>query len=217
MQFHIKTILSFIFMATIVSCKTETKQPKEDSIVLSKKTPEVITTVDTVPKAINYMALFKSNPNFIADGFDFPVGKPEARGYYNAQKFGENNHLGDDWNGVGGGNSDLGDPIYSIANGYVSEVKDYEGGWGNVLQIVHLHNNKLYKSLYAHCESIIIKEGTFVKKGEQIATIGNCNGTYYAHLHLEIRDSLHLDIGGGYSSDTAGYLDPTLFIKNNRK
>ncbi len=27
------------------------------------------------------------------------------RGYYNAQVFGKNNHLGDDWNGVGGGNT----------------------------------------------------------------------------------------------------------------
>jgi murein DD-endopeptidase MepM/ murein hydrolase activator NlpD len=217
MQFHIKTILSFILIGIIVSCKTETNQPKEDSIVLSKDTAEVVTILDTLPKTIDYLALFRSNPNFIANGFDFPVGKPEARGYYNAQKFGKNNHLGDDWNGVGGGNSDLGDPIYSVANGYVSEVKDYEGGWGNVAQIVHYYNNKLYRSLYAHCDSIIIKEGDFVKKGEQIATIGNCNGAYYAHLHLEIRDSINLDIGGGYSSDTAGYLDPTLFIKNNRK
>ena len=30
------------------------------------------------------------------NGFDFPVGKPNAQGYYNAQKFTVNNHLGDD-------------------------------------------------------------------------------------------------------------------------
>ena len=33
-------------------------------------------------------------------GFDFPVGKPDAVGYYNAQEFTENDHLGEDWNGV---------------------------------------------------------------------------------------------------------------------
>ncbi|PWH82183.1 M23 family peptidase [Algibacter marinivivus] len=166
---------------------------------------------------INYHALFKKKTNYISNSFDFPVGKPDGKGYYNAQKFQENNHLGDDWNGVGGGNTDLGDPIYSISNGYVSEVKDYKGGWGKVIRIVHLHNNKLYESLYAHCDSILISHNKFIKKGEQIATIGNCNGYYLAHLHLEIRDNINLDIGPGYSSITKGYLDPTDFINKNRK
>ena len=165
----------------------------------------------------DYVNLFQKNKGYISNGFDFPIGIPNAEGYYNAQKFQENNHLGDDWNGVGGGNSDLGDPIYAIANGYISEAKDYKGGWGNVVRIVHLFNGKLYESLYAHCDSIHIKPNRFIKKGEQIATIGNCNGTYYAHLHLEIRDSLNLDIGGGYSTDTTGYLNPTEFIKKNRE
>ncbi|WP_452597877.1 M23 family metallopeptidase [Pontimicrobium sp. MEBiC01747] len=216
MKFHIKTIVSVIVILVIVSCKMETKQATEDTIVLSETTSK-ITIEDTTKGVINYRALFKSNPNFVANSFDFPVGKPDAKGYYNAQPFGENNHLGDDWNGVGGGNSDLGDPIYSIANGYIAEVKNYEGGWGNVAQIVHYYNNKLYKSLYAHCDSIVVTEGSFVKKGDQIATIGNCNGIYLAHLHLEIRDALTLDIGNGYSNETIGYLDPTLFIKNNRE
>ncbi len=26
---------------------------------------------------------------YLSDGFDFPVGKPNAEGYYNAQSFGE--------------------------------------------------------------------------------------------------------------------------------
>nr|WP_321224558.1 M23 family metallopeptidase [uncultured Psychroserpens sp.] len=165
---------------------------------------------------IDYIKLFKDHPEFVSNGFDFPVGKPNAHGYYNAQKFKENDHLGDDWNGVGGGNSDLGDPIYAIANGYVSEVKDYKGGWGNVLRIVHLHNNQLFESLYAHCDTMLVSQDKFVKKGEQIATIGNCNGSYYAHLHLEIRNDYDLEIGPGYSIDTTGYLNPTNFINKNR-
>lgn len=111
-----------------------------------------------------YISLFKENPKFIASDFDYPIGKPNAEGYYNAQKFRENNHLGDDWNGVGGGNTDLGDPIYAIANGYVSFAKDIKGGWGNVIRVIHKYKGKYYESVYAHCDSIRVKEGDFVKK-----------------------------------------------------
>lgn len=153
---------------------------------------------------------------FIANTFDYPVGKPNAKGYYNAQKFTENNHLGDDWNAVTGGNSDLGHPIYAIANGYVKIAKDYGGGWGNVIRIIHkLPNGKMVESLYAHCDSIFVKQKSWVIKGEQIGTIGNANGQYYAHLHLEIRNNINLPIGAGYSINTSGYVDPTKFIKEH--
>lgn len=155
--------------------------------------------------------------NYTARGFDFPVGKPNAKGYYNAQKFGKNNHLGDDWNGKGGGNSDLGDPIYAIANGYVVFAENIHGGWGNVIRIVHyINKNKQVESLYAHCDKIMVKQGQYVKKGQQIGTIGTNDGQYYAHLHFEIRSEVGMPIGNGYSKNTKGYLDPTEFIKNNR-
>lgn len=192
-----------------IACKNEAVN--KNTTITEQLQPEI----DSVSH-IDYKTLLQNNSDYMSNGFDFPVGKPSAKGYYNAQKFGENLHLGDDWNGLGGGNSDLGDPIYAISNGYIEEAKDYAGGWGNVISIIHLHNNKLYKSMYAHCDTVLVKENTFVKKGDKIATIGNCNGQYYAHLHLEIRDSLALDIGGGYSEVTDGYLDPTTFIKNNR-
>lgn len=87
----------------------------------------------------------------VTNGYDFPVGKPDAKQYYNAQDFQENYHLGDDWNGVGGGNTDLGDPIYAIANGYVSFAEDTKGGWGNVIRIVHYNpDQSKIESVYAH-------------------------------------------------------------------
>ena len=151
------------------------------------------------------------------NGFDFPVGELNANGYYNAQKFKENNHLGDDWNGTGGGNTDLGDPIHAIADGYVSFSGNVNGGWGNVIRIIHfIDSNKQVESLYAHCDKRLISAGEFVKKGTQIGTIGTNNGQYLAHLHFEIRNIVNLPIGGGYSSDTEGYLDPTEFINRNR-
>ncbi|HEY1080753.1 MAG TPA: hypothetical protein VGE29_00740, partial [Prosthecobacter sp.] len=50
----------------------------------------------------------------LADGFDFPVGKPDAAGYYKARGYWPNGHMGEDWNGNGGGDSDLGAPIYAM-------------------------------------------------------------------------------------------------------
>lgn len=157
-------------------------------------------------------------PQLIADGFDYPVGKPDANGYYNAQPYGRNTHLGDDWNGLGGGDSDLGDPIYNIAHGKVVYAEDFGGAWGNVIRIVHyLPDSSKVESLYAHCDTMMVAKGNWVKRGVQIATIGNNHGGYPAHLHLELRDDLTLPIGKGYSSQTEGYLNPTEFIKNHRK
>jgi len=76
-----------------------------------------------------------------------------------------------------------------------------------VIRIIHLFENSYYESLYAHCDTFLVKSGRFIKKGEQIGTLGNVNGICLTHLHLEIRDSIFMDIGGGYSSETKAYLD----------
>ena len=159
----------------------------------------------------------KFNASQVANSFDFPVGKPDAEGYYNAQPFGKNNHLGDDFNAVTGGNSDLGHPIYAVANGIVSFAEDLQAGWGNVIRIIHkLPDGSYVESLYAHCDEILVGKNDRVQKGDQIGTIGNAHGQYYAHLHFEIRSDLTLPIGGGYSSLTVGYLNPTEFINERR-
>ncbi len=154
---------------------------------------------------------------FITNGFDYPVGIPDGNGYYNAQGFGVNKHLGDDWNGIRGGNTDLGDPVHVIAHGYVHAASDLKGGWGRVVRVWHqLPDSQLVESVYAHLDTMMVKAGTWVSKGSQIGTIGTAHGRYPAHLHLEIRDSIFMPIGGGYDSETSGYLDPDKFIREHR-
>lgn len=158
-----------------------------------------------------------SEENLVEDGFDFPVGKPDGDGYYNAQKFGSSNHLGDDWNGNGGGNTDLGDTIYNIGFGLVTYFEDVGGGWGNVIRIKHwVDDSTIIESLYAHCDEILIDKKNFIQKGHPIGTIGTAGGQYPAHLHFEIRSKVGMPIGPGYSRNRTGYLDPTAFIKAHR-
>lgn len=187
---------------------------------------EISITIDSIPNdsliLINHLdSLFQSDSNYISNGFDFPVGPPDGIGYYDAQPFGKNMHLGEDWNGKGGGNTDLGDTVYSIGNGYVRIIKDFGGGWGNVIRIIHCMPDtsgfKYIESLYAHLGTVILKDSSFVRKGDKIGTIGNCNGLYYAHLHFEIRNNIFMELGGGYSPVNAGFLEPKKFINENRK
>ncbi len=201
-------ILLLALTSCLFGCNNVHRNERVSLQLEHEKTP-AIKSSDTLDR------LFENKPEYLADQFDFPIGKPDAKGYYNAQKFKENNHLGDDWNGIGGGNTDLGDPIFSIANGYVDFAENIGGGWGNVIRILHKHDSMWYESVYAHCDTITVLKGTYLRRGMQIGTIGNADGIYKAHLHLEIRDRIRMDIGGGYSENTDGFLDPTEFIETH--
>lgn len=154
-----------------------------------------------------------SPPELIANSFRFPVGGENTNAYYNAQEFGKNTHLGEDWNGKGGGNTDLGDSVFCIGNGHVVFAQDHGFSWGNVVRIVHyLPDGSTVESLYAHLDSMLVKEDEWIVKGTQIGTIGTADGYYPAHLHFEMRSDISLPIGPGYSNDTTGYINPTKFI-----
>src|SRR5688500_6139011 len=95
---------------------------------------------------------------FLANGFDLPVGKPDGEGYYKARGYRPNGHLGEDWNGKGGGDTDLGDPVYSCAHGVVVYAQNFGHGWGNVVIIRHVYEEggqqKHVDSLYGHLDQI---------------------------------------------------------------
>jgi len=158
----------------------------------------------------------------LADGFDFPVGKPDAENYYIYRGFRANGHLGEDWNGTGGGNTDLGDPTYSIAHGIVVFAKDVKKGWGNCVIVRHayLENGSIraVDSLYAHLDRITVREGQRVERGDLVGTIGTNRGMYTAHLHFEMRKNLYVGMNRTkFPRDFSVYYDPSDFINARRK
>jgi murein DD-endopeptidase MepM/ murein hydrolase activator NlpD len=174
----------------------------------------VIAAVVATGASTRTPARVKSRP--WCDGFDFPVGAPDAEGYYDAQPFGESEHLGSDWNGNGGGDTDLGDPVHSVAGGRVVFAADVGGGWGNVVRIVHRCESGTVESLYAHLDDVGVVAGARVERGETIGRVGDAGGQYVAHLHFELRRTPGLPLGAGYGNDTSGHVDPTAFILAHR-
>jgi len=156
----------------------------------------------------------------VAARFDYPLGSENGALAYNAQRFTENDHLGDDLNGIGGENSDLGDPVYAIADGRVSLAREGGPGWGNVIIVLHAYlekgERKYVQSYYAHVDSILVQVGEEVRRGQQIATVGNAGGRYWAHLHFEMREFITPFVGPGYRDTPRGWVDPTAFIDAHR-
>lgn len=56
--------------------------------------------------------------------------------------------------------------------------------YGNYVQIQHSNG---YTTLYAHLDSVSVKVGQTVKKGQRIGYMGNTGNSYGAHTHFEVR------------------------------
>ncbi|PAW78524.1 MAG: hypothetical protein B9S32_06270 [Verrucomicrobia bacterium Tous-C9LFEB] len=157
----------------------------------------------------------------VTSGFDYPVRPPDAKGALIALGFAEENHLGEDWN-TAIGDKDLGEPVYSIADGWVTLAVDFEGMWGKVVMIAYRLPEKdssqlsVVEAMYAHLDTMTVKAGDFVKRGQPIGTMGNVGGVYKAHLHFELRDQIGRGLGGGFSERQEGWISPTDFISTHR-
>lgn len=164
---------------------------------------------------------------FPAASFAYPVGEKEFVTekndwwdlWYNAQDFGENRHLGEDWNKTTGGNTDCGEPVFAAADGVITFAGFAGEGWGNVVIVEHTapDGTKL-QSLYGHLETILRSEGE-VRRREQIGTVGSANGRYNCHLHFELRWQdcpAWNKAGSGYSDARNGWIDPSEFIDKTR-
>lgn len=81
--------------------------------------------------------------------------------------------------------AERGTPVYATADGVVEYAGYRKGsGFGNLVVLQH---NFGFKTYYAHLQKVLVKSGTFVYKGQQIALSGNSGRSTGAHLHYEVR------------------------------
>jgi len=180
-----------------------------------------------------------------ADGFDFAAGNRDGKGAYRDKTTGKSYngwyvathfaeaynlgiHTGEDWNGIGGGNTDLGQDVFVVASGRVAFAANYGEPWGNIVVVDHLfyENNqkKRIRSVYAHLHEIKVQPGQDLQRRQLIGTIGqDPDKTFNAHLHLELRWDQTLEPTYWPSSNGKSeawvrehYAEPTSFISSHR-
>ncbi|MEM9478707.1 MAG: M23 family metallopeptidase [Verrucomicrobiota bacterium] len=166
-----------------------------------------------------------------ATRFDVPLGSEQGAFTYDAQPFLTLNqrmrgqHLGDDLNGIGGRDTDLGDPVYAVGDGRVVFSGEAGPGWGKMVIVAHALPleeresglRETVQSVYAHLDETEVAAGMTVRRGDQIGAVGNADGAYFAHLHFEIRDSDSPDPSQGYAKDGAlNRFDPTAWLAEHR-
>jgi hypothetical protein len=156
----------------------------------------------------------------VAIRFEPPLGSEHGALTYNAQRFWEMNdshgghHTGDDLNGIGGMNTDLGDPVFAAADGLVCFTGEPSPGWGKVVIVAHRgRDGRLLESMYAHLDRIEVEPRALVARGEKVGTVGTAGGRYPAHLHFEMGRGDGVDVGAGYSLFPLNRLDPEATIR----
>jgi murein DD-endopeptidase MepM/ murein hydrolase activator NlpD len=178
-------------------------------------------------------------PEGMADGYDSPVGTAEERAsaklwpgqWLDASPFGrlyfvgtpsEAYHTGADLNLPR--DADAHDPVYSAASGVVTFASRLPT-WGNVIVIKHdplASDGKVLYGRYAHVEDMSVKVGDRVKRGQQIAKVGNAFGQWAYHLHFDLSPTTLLESkpadwpAKDRTKLLKNYIDPKEFIANNR-
>lgn len=78
-----------------------------------------------------------------------------------------------------------GTAIYAAESGTVTSYTGVHSGYGNIIEISHGNG---YTTRYAHLQTMLVKAGDKVQKGQKIATMGDSGTTSSEpHLHFEIR------------------------------
>lgn len=152
---------------------------KENGVWIGSK--EVSATVAEMP--VNQITLegTKNKPNFLYSGSaGGKLGKPMASlrvsCAFGASR-GSRRHEGIDFR------TPIGTPIYAAGSGVVIKAAR-SGSYGNVIFISHGGG---LETRYAHCNSLLVKPGQKVQKGQMIAKSGNTGRSTGPHLHFEVR------------------------------
>lgn len=77
----------------------------------------------------------------------------------------------------------IGTQIYATANGVVS-FAGRKPGYGKTVVIDHGYGLKTW---YGHCHRLRVKTGQKVRRGQNIALVGNTGRSTGPHVHYEVR------------------------------
>lgn len=77
----------------------------------------------------------------------------------------------------------IGEPIFATGNGRIIEVGYDFFGYGNFIIVDHGFG---YKTRYAHLKTALVAMGRIVKRGEEIAIMGNTGRSKGPHVHYEV-------------------------------
>jgi len=113
-----------------------------------------------------------------------------------------------------GGDTDLGQPLFAIADGEVTSVHNHTSSptFGKHVHIQHDGAWGRVYSHYAHCSEILVKPGDKVREEQIIAKVGK-SGTTYAHCHFAIKkEPTGIDGIAKTQEDLKKWVDPIQFI-----
>lgn len=77
-----------------------------------------------------------------------------------------------------------GEPVRAAASGVVAYAGNELRGYGNLVLIKHAHG---YMTAYAHNAKLLVRRGERVRRGQEIATVGETGAVRTPQLHFEIR------------------------------
>ena len=98
-----------------------------------------------------------------------------------------------------------GTPILAAQDGVVISSSTNGGGYGQYIQIKHDNG---VRTLYAHCDQLLVSVGERVVKGQRIALVGDTGRATGPHLHFEV-------IIDGAKVESLTYLPQDMLLNKN--
>ena len=121
--------------------------------------------------ATAYSGPIPANALIGSGAFVWPTSGPITQSYWGA-------HRGLD---IGGW---TGAPVKAADSGYVTlAATGWNTGYGNYVIVDHGNG---FSTLYSHLNSVYVRSGESVSRGQQIGSVGNTGNSTGPHLHLEI-------------------------------
>lgn len=85
----------------------------------------------------------------------------------------------------------VGTPVHASADGTVLFAgqlsRDRSPAWWRLGNLVFVRHGDRFMTIYGHCDTVRVRSGQAVRKGDVLATVGNTGWSVSPHLHYEIR------------------------------